>query len=235
VDVKVALPAASNGRQRKMAQIMMKKGRMLVAAELGYLELLEELTAKQEAAAERRKLRRRAHQAKDHVCILGRPKWVVQGEAFEDVRTWLPILMGNVKEKMLAGGWPAAMFNDDRLSDCLDSVTQCPLCRDCHDDPGKVIKGSRRRGGLSGEPTEPAAPAPPAAAELLDSEDDDDPDYDLDADDEELAAADGEEDDSDDTEASWDSEDSEDSHLSRESGEEEVGGDASDYEGAAAP
>lgn len=222
MDVKVALPAASNGRQRKMAQIMMKKGRVVVAAELGYLALLEQLTAKQEAAAERRKLRRRAHQAKDHVCILRRPNWVPEGETFEDVGIWLPSLMNGVRERMLAGGWPAAMFNDDRLSDCVDSVTRCPLCRDYFDDPGKVIKGSRRRGGLPSEPAEPAAPAPPAAAELIDSDDDDDPDYDVDADDEEPA--------SDDTDAS---EDSEDSHMSYESGEDEVGGDASDYEGAA--
>lgn len=229
MDVKVALPAASNGRQRKMAQIMMKKGRVLVAAELGYLTLLEQLTAKQEAAAERRKLRRRAHQAKDHVCIMCRPNWVPEGETFEDVGTWLPILLDGVRERMLAGGWPAAMFNDDRLSDCMDSVTQCPLCRDYLDDPGKVIKGSRRRGGHPSEPTEPAAAAPPAAAaELLDS-DDDDPDYDVGADCEE-PTADGEEDDSDDTDAS---EGSEVSHMSYESGEDEVGGDASDYEGAA--
>ena len=66
------------------------------------------------------------------------------------------------------------------------------------------------------------APDPPAAAELIDSDDDDDPDYDVDADDEEPA--------SDDTDAS---EDSEDSHMSYESGEDEVGGDASDYGGAA--
>ena len=198
---------------------MQKKGRVLVAAEKGFVSLIERLDAKQKSAADRRKLRRRAHQAQGHVCILRRPAWVPAGDAFEEVDVWLPALANKVKAEMLAGGWPADMFTPDKEFDLLYSVTQCPLCRDFADDPAKVMKGPRRHPDLSsGVPTQPA-PATPAAAEPLNSEDDDS-DYDVtavDADD----TADGEEAYSDDTDSSG--EDSDCSHLSYESGEEDVG------------